>query len=66
VGDDLIRKLSRFHPDVVFPDIERVVGGLRCEMNGRFAGLDAHFDAISQRFDKLEAEYRTLEARTGA
>jgi hypothetical protein len=69
VGEDLIPILTRFHREIVLPDIQRVVGELRLEMNERFAGLDAHFDAIYQRFDKLETEYykvRTLEDRLSA
>ena len=61
MGDDLIPILTRFHREVL-PDIKRVVGDLRLEMNERFAGLDVHFDAIYQRFDKLETEYHILVA----
>jgi hypothetical protein len=60
VADDLIPILTRFHREVVLPDIQRVVGDLRLEMNERFA--DAHFDAIDQRFDRLETEYHMLVA----
>jgi hypothetical protein len=77
MADDLIPILTRFHREIVLPDIERVVGGLRDEMNARFAAQDAHFVAIYQRFDRLEAEYqsrvdglqgqvRTPEERRGA
>jgi hypothetical protein len=62
VAEDLLPILTRFHREVVLPDIERVVGGLRDEMNGRFAALDVHFDAIYQRFDRLETEYHMLVA----
>jgi hypothetical protein len=62
VAEDFLRILTRFHREVVLPDIERVVGGLREEMNGRFAALDVHFDAICQRFDRLETEYHMLVA----
>jgi len=67
--EDLVQALTKFHREVILPDIERVVGGLRDEMNARFAAQDAHFDALYQRFDRLETEYglqeqvRTLEAR---
>ena len=53
MAEDLIPILTRFHREIVLPDIERVVGGLRDEMNDRFAAQDAHFDAICQRFDRL-------------
>lgn len=62
--DDLIPILTKFHRDLVLPDIERVVGGLRVEMDAKFADVLSHFDAIYQRFDRLEQEQvRTLEAR---
>ena len=65
MAEDLLPILTRFHREVVLPDIKRVVGDLRDEMNARFTALDGHFDAIYQRFDKLETEYRihVLEAR---
>lgn len=75
MAEDLIPILTRFHRDVVLPDIQRVVGQavgeLREEMN-------AHFDAIYKRFGRLETEYhhsssthsavpsRHSAARTGA
>jgi hypothetical protein len=53
MADDLIPVLTRFHREVVLPDLQRIVdeavGGLEARMN-------AHFDAIYQRFEKLEAE----------
>ena len=70
MADDLIPILTRFHREVVLPDIKRVVGDLRDEMNGKFAAQDAHFDAIYQRFDRLETglreQVRALEERLGA
>jgi predicted nuclease with TOPRIM domain len=63
VAEDLLPLLTRFHREVVLPDITRIVGDavegseqrLRNEMN-------AHFDAIYQRFDRLETEYHILVA----
>ena len=55
--EDLVQVLTEFHRDVVLPDIKRVVGDLRDEMNARFTSLDGDFDAIYQRFDKLETEF---------
>jgi len=60
--DDLVQVLTKFHREVVLPDIKRVVGDLRDEMNARFTSLDGDFDAIYQRFDKLETEYQMLLA----
>ena len=47
--------LAQFHRDVILPDMQRVVGELRSEMNARFDDVNGHFDAIYQRFDRLEA-----------
>ena len=41
MGDDLLPILARFHREIVLPDIKRVVGDLREEMDGRFGALDA-------------------------
>jgi hypothetical protein len=61
VADDLIPVLTRFHREELLPDVKRIVGEavgqLRTEMN-------AHFDAIYQRFDRLEAEYHMLVDET--
>ena len=60
MAEDLIPILTRFHREVVLPDIQRAVadgvGDLRREMN-------AHFDAIYQRFDRLEAPGQVSRAR---
>ncbi len=56
--EDLVQVLTKFHREVVLPDIKRVVGDLRDEMNARFTSLDGDFDAIYQRFDKLELKAR--------
>ena len=40
--------------------VDGAVGGLRDEMNARFAAVDGHFDAMYQRFDRLETEYHML------
>jgi hypothetical protein len=66
MGDDLIPILTRFHREVVLPDIQRVVGDLRVEMNARFAEQNAHFDAIYNRFEKLETEYHMIVAGLSA
>lgn len=65
MAEDLIPILTRFHREVVLPDVQRVVGELRLEMNQRFAGLDSHFDAIYQRFDRLETEYHIAAEKGG-
>jgi hypothetical protein len=51
VAEDLMPVLTRFHREVLLPDVKRIVGEavgeLRAEMN-------AHFEAIHKRFDRLE------------
>ena len=51
MADDLLGVLTRFHSEVVLPDIERIVdekiAPLREEMLG-------NFDALLKRFDALE------------
>jgi len=59
--DDLVQVLTKFHREIVVPDIERIVGNaiegserrLRDEMH-------AGFDALVQRLDRLETEYHML------
>jgi len=59
MADDLIPILARFHREVVLPDIQRIVGEAVGGLEGR---MNAHFDAIYQRFDRLETEYQMLVA----
>ena len=57
--DDLIPVLTKFHRDIVLPDIERAIvaseGRVRDEMR-------ALFDALSIRLDRLETEYQMVVA----
>ena len=63
MADDLLSVLTRFHRDVVLPDLERVVDErlegiiqpLRDEML-------SNFDAVFERLDRLESEYQVLRA----
>lgn len=57
--------LAKFHREILMPEVRQVVrdevggeiGGLRGEMHGAF-------DALAQRFDRLETEYHMLVAGT--
>jgi hypothetical protein len=51
VAEDLLPILTRFHRDVPLPDVKRIVGDTVGALEGR---MNAHFDAIYQRFDSLE------------
>lgn len=59
VSDDLLNVLTRFHREVVVPDLERIVEAkitpLRDEML-------ANFDAVFKRLDRLDHEYAALSA----
>jgi chromosome segregation ATPase len=59
MAEELLRVLTRFHREVVVPDIERIVESkitpLRNDMN-------AHFDAIYKRLDDLKSEYHAIAA----
>ncbi len=54
MGDDLLSILTRFHREVVLPDMKRVVEDMT---KARFDDIDRHFDEIYKRFDRLETEY---------
>jgi polyhydroxyalkanoate synthesis regulator phasin len=63
VGDDLIPILTRFHREVVLPDIQRVVGAAVEGSERRLRDeIHAGFDALARRIDTLETEYHMLVA----
>ncbi len=51
MGEDIIPILARFHREIVLPDMKRIVGEAVGDLEGR---MNAHFDAVYKRFDKLE------------
>jgi hypothetical protein len=53
VAEDLVQILTRFHREVVLPDIERIVGEAVDGVEGRMA---THFDELHKRFARLESE----------
>jgi hypothetical protein len=61
VAEDLLPILTRFHREVVVPDMKRIVGeavdALEQRINARFDEINGYFDGIYQRFDRLETEY---------
>jgi len=63
VADDLLPILTRFQRDVLLPDVKRIVGEAVGALEGR---MNAHFDAIYRRFDRLETEYHMLVVRSEA
>ena len=62
MADDLLPLLTRFHREIVAPDIERIVGNAEQRINAK---LDSHLDAIYTRFDRLETEYRESGVDSG-
>ena len=59
MADDLLGVLTRFHREVVLPDIERIVDE---KIGSRIAPLReemlGNFDALLKRFDALEKASR--------
>ena len=64
--DELLSVLTRFHREVVVPDIERIVGESVGGVDSRLSALRqemlSHFDGIHKRFDRLESEYQAVSA----
>jgi hypothetical protein len=66
--EDLVKVLTKFHREIVVPDIERIVGNA-VEGSERRLRDEMHtgFDALAQRLDRLEKEQiQILEARLGS
>ncbi len=51
--------LTQFHREVYFPDMQRLVAETEQRIQLR---MDAQFDAVYQRFDRLETEYQMVLA----
>jgi chromosome segregation ATPase len=63
MADDLWTVLTRFHREVVVPDLERIVDERLDErINPLRREMLAGFDAIYKRLDRLESEYQALRA----
>lgn len=67
--EDLVQVLTKFHREILVPDIERIVGAavegserrLRDEMHTLFDALAHQIQDL--KVDGLKAQVRTLEAR---
>jgi predicted nuclease with TOPRIM domain len=59
IGDveDLVQVLTKFHREVIAPDIERIVGASEGRLRDEMHTL---FDALAQRLDRLETEYQMV------
>ena len=65
--DDLIPILTRFHREIVLPDIERIVGAseqrLRDEMHSLFGSLSRQIEELRIEYHMLVAGLKRLEER---
>ena len=59
MADELWSTLLRFHEEITKPEI---MGTLRQEMAANHREMQANFDAVWKRFDRLETEYYALSA----
>ena len=65
MSDDLLQVLTRFHREVVQPDLNQLldrVSGVEGSLGTLRDEMLTHFDAIYQRFDRLETESQALVA----
>jgi hypothetical protein len=53
--EDLLQTLTKFHREIVVPDIERIVGNATEGLERRLRDeMHAGFDALTQRLDRLQ------------
>lgn len=57
--DDLIPILTRFHREIVVPDIERIVGASEQRLRDE---IHSFFDSLSRQIEELRIEYHMLAA----
>jgi hypothetical protein len=63
VADDLLSVLSRFHREVVMPDVRQAIGDAVSGSEGRLSNeMLSGFDAMHKRLDRLENEDRLFMA----
>lgn len=61
--EDLVQVLTKFHREIVLPDVQRLVGGLRQEMNARFDAVDRRFEGVDRRFDEVTGHLDAIYQR---
>ncbi|HEX7708693.1 MAG TPA: hypothetical protein VF701_19690 [Thermoanaerobaculia bacterium] len=64
MADDLLQVLTRFHREVIVPDLDRRDERL-AKVDQKLDEVLTYVDAIHHRFDRLESEYKTLVAGVG-
>lgn len=63
MAEDLLNVLTRFHREVVVPDVERIVERVvDAKVTPLREEMLANFDAVLKRLDQLESEYTALSA----
>lgn len=63
VADDILPILTKFHREVVLPDIQRIVGDAVGGSERRLRDeIHNAVDALAQRLDRLETTYQMLVA----
>jgi predicted nuclease with TOPRIM domain len=61
--EDLVHVLTKFHREIVVPDIERIVGNAVEGAERRLRDeMQTGFDALAQRLERLQTEYHMLVA----
>ena len=60
MAEDLVPVLAKFHREVLLPDVKRVVAEAVEASERRLRDeMQAGFDALAQRLDRLETEYES-------
>jgi predicted nucleic acid-binding Zn-ribbon protein len=59
----IVDVLTRYHRDVMLPDVQRIVDdAINTSVGSLRNDMYSHFDAIYVRFDRLESEYYALRS----
>ena len=63
VPDEILPILTKFHREVLLPDIQRIVSDAVGSSERRLRDeMQTGFDALAQRLDRLETEYQMIVA----
>ena len=62
VSDDLLQVLSRFHREVLLPEVKQSIQESEQRIRGEAL---SHFDALYQRLDRLGTDYHALAGAVG-
>lgn len=62
MADELFEVLTRFHREIVLPDLVEKIDKVHDQVGSVRGEVLAHFDEMYRRFDRLELEYQALAA----